>query len=389
MISAGIEVTWVETLDGFLALEPSWRALHDASDAGPFLQWEWISAAWEELHPRRAPRIAVANDRSGRLLGILPLSEERRAGLRVWRFAADETVGSDYLDAIVLSGREPETLHALWSALDHRQTDFDRLELLDLPRESASLRWLGPLFPEAVVEARYRCPAIAIEGTFAHYLAGRPRRDNLLRRRKWLAAQPGFRIDVAREPGHVSAALDDFFHLHRLRWASDGGSQGITGPAIEAFHRRAAPALAAQGRARVYTLRLGEKAIASVYLLCNGPRWSFYQSGYDPAHANRSPGLVLLARTIEDAFIEGARVYDFLRGEEAYKKEWATTERFTVAITAAGRSIPARLYEGRRRATRTVKAALRTLLPEALVAELQRRRRQLARGAGHKGAGVT
>jgi CelD/BcsL family acetyltransferase involved in cellulose biosynthesis len=386
MSAQPIQVSWIESMPVLRAWERSWRELHEASGAGPFMHWAWMNGAWSVLHPQRTPRVAVARDASGACVGLLPLSEERLSGgLKVWRFAADQTVGSDYLDGMVRPGREPGCLRALWKAVHERQGDFDRLELLDLPRESPSVGMLGELFPGADTEPRYRCPLIECAGPFDAYLASRPRCDNLLRRRRWFLAQPGYAIELASRPEQVAAALDDFFRLHRLRWAVDGGSQGITSPDIEAFHRCVVPVLASEGKARIYSLRLGPDVLASVYMLSDGPRRYFYQSGYDPAWGNRSPGLVLLARTIEDAFAEGAQSYDFLRGEEAYKKEWATAERSTVSVTAAGHTLPALLYDTRIRAVRNAKSALRTLLPRDWVQEIQRRRRSASAAKG-KGA---
>ncbi len=38
-------------------------------------------------------------------------------------------------------------------------------------------------------------------------------------------------------------------------------------------------------------------------------------------------GLVLIGETFRDAFDMGMREYDFLRGEEPYKADWASQER--------------------------------------------------------------
>jgi CelD/BcsL family acetyltransferase involved in cellulose biosynthesis len=43
-------------------------------------------------------------------------------------------------------------------------------------------------------------------------------------------------------------------------------------------------------------------------------------------------GLVLLARTVSDAFAEGLQEFDFLRGNEGYKGEWARDERWTLQL---------------------------------------------------------
>ena len=58
-----------------------------------------------------------------------------------------------------------------------------------------------------------------------------------------------------------------------------------------------------------------------------------YNSGFDPAHAALSPGLVLLARVVRDAIERGMRRFDFLRGEERYKYEFEPTPEPVYGVT--------------------------------------------------------
>jgi CelD/BcsL family acetyltransferase involved in cellulose biosynthesis len=46
-----------------------------------------------------------------------------------------------------------------------------------------------------------------------------------------------------------------------------------------------------------------------------------------------SPGVVLIARTIEDAIARGFRRYDFLRGEEPYKYGFGAVPRDVLRVT--------------------------------------------------------
>jgi CelD/BcsL family acetyltransferase involved in cellulose biosynthesis len=53
----------------------------------------------------------------------------------------------------------------------------------------------------------------------------------------------------------------------------------------------------------------------------------FYQSGFDPYWSNFSVGSVLLQIIIEKAFNKNLEEFDFLKGDEEYKKTWANRER--------------------------------------------------------------
>jgi CelD/BcsL family acetyltransferase involved in cellulose biosynthesis len=173
------------------------------------------------------------------------------------------------------------------------------------------------------------------------------RRENLKRREKWIFKQPGTSIECARTPEEAVKATGNFLQLHRARWAADGGSDGVCDEKHEAFHREAIARLARNGSLRLYTLFCARRPVASVYGVVHQGKFNYSQSGYDPEWASKSVGLVLLARSVSDAFAEGLSEFDFLRGNEGYKAEWARGERWTVQL---------RLWRGMR--GRTARAAL-------------------------------
>ncbi|MCB0129483.1 MAG: GNAT family N-acetyltransferase, partial [Caldilineaceae bacterium] len=58
-----------------------------------------------------------------------------------------------------------------------------------------------------------------------------------------------------------------------------------------------------------------------------------YNSGYDPdAHAQLSPGWVLLAYCIQYAIAVGCRVFDFMQGNEEYKYRFGSHDTRVMRI---------------------------------------------------------
>ncbi|HEY3447946.1 MAG TPA: GNAT family N-acetyltransferase [Myxococcales bacterium] len=371
---------------GFAALREEWTDLLRQSAAGPFLSWAWLYPWWRRISPRSEPRILLARDEAGRLAGVLPLAETRlrRAGVWTvrWGFLGDAWVGSDYLDVLAAEGREEELARLFAGHLVAKQRRFDVLELLDLPQGSvlgaAVLERLAPGSLWAGREARYVCPRVKIEGDYEGYLKAVGRAENLARRRKWLVAQPGYAVERASDPAAVEKAMVDFFRLHELRWQPDGGSQGIRGPALKAFHRDATALLSQDGMVRLYTLRVGPQALASVYGILQGDRFYYYQSGYDPAFARRSVGLVLLGETLSDAFQEKRSEFDFLRGTEPYKFEWSNDRRETEAVRVLRRTAGGLAWRAATDGMLSVKKAARRAVGAAGWARLRRWRRSRA-----------
>jgi CelD/BcsL family acetyltransferase involved in cellulose biosynthesis len=221
---------------------------------------------------------------------------------------------------------------------------------------------------------RFVCPRIPLAGTSAEFFASLGRRENLRRREKWLYKQPGVAVEVARTPAEARVGFERFLELHRARWAAEGGSDGLADERDEAFHRAIVQELAERGWLRLYTLFVARRPVASVYGVVHKRTFLYYQSGYDPAWASKSVGLVLLARTVQDAWAEGLQDFDFLRGNEAYKAEWARGERWTIQM---------RLWRGARgQAARTAQQAavfaresIKAALPERALATARRARR--------------
>jgi CelD/BcsL family acetyltransferase involved in cellulose biosynthesis len=363
------------------ALREEWSALFDeAGGPNPFLSWEWLHPWWRTFGARRPVWILEARDARGGLAGLLLLCG--RAGLpgvRRWQLLGNGVTGADGLDVLARPADAPAVREALVAALAAAACGWDALDLEDLPCGSPTVAALRasvrPRGIRASVERRHVCPGFVVTGTFADHLARIRRRETYGRRVRWLERQPGFRIEVATSPGEASAAMEDFLRLHRMRWAAEGGSYGIPPGAAEAFHREVAPLLAGRGWLRMYRLLVGERSIAAVYGIEVGRRFYYYQSGYDPAWSARSPGIVLVGRTVEDAYARGLTDYDFLRGQEPYKLDWAADRRETCAVRLRAPTLRAGTAAAAENALRAARGFARAVAPERMWGALQRARR--------------
>lgn len=369
----------------FAALRAEWDELLDDSEAGVFNSWEWLYPWYRRIAPERELRIIAARS-DGRLVGLMPLClERRRAAGRIARrlcFLGESEVGSDYLDIVARRGFERPVAQAAAAALRQISGEWDVLDLLDLDSQSASVQVFQEIFEAAkyrvLIASRYACPfeAFAPGETFERFLSRSGRRDNFLRRRNWLEKQPGYRLEVERRPERMARPLAEFLRLHALRWASAGGSQGIRGVRCEGFHRDATELLAERGQARFYTLAIGSRALASVYAIVHRRKFIFYQSGYDPEWRGKSIGLVLLGETFRDCLESGLTEYDFLRGEEAYKLDWATRLRRTVSLRIFAPGSAGDWLDKRQRVATAAREAIKRALPAEWVEAIRIRRRR-------------
>lgn len=384
--SQWLQVEIVHELSTLARMRSEWDALVDASDAGPFNAWEWIYPWCRRIAPGRRPLVLTARDRTGTLMGLMPLSFELRniLGRQVGRlaFLGETHIGSDYLDVVARRGSEEAVTRAFANGLREMHGGWDVLDLTDLREDSLTVKMLRETFPdlEVRVTERYVCPyeTFTPGESFDAFLKRTGRRDNYLRRRKWLEKQEGYRIERTEAPGALAGPMTDFFRLHAARWAEDGGSQGIKGKGVEAFHRDATQFLAERGRLRLYTMKVGGQAVASVYGILHRDTFIYFQSGYDPEWRNRSVGLVLVGETFRDAIESNLTEYDFLRGTETYKSDWTTKQRRTVAVRVHSTHGAGRWLTRHEELARDAREVLKRVLPDTTVERIRRLRRRRA-----------
>jgi len=367
----------------FAALRSEWDELLDSSESGIFSSWQWLYPWFSRVGRNRELRIVTARDESGKLIGLMPLSLERRRllgrAVRRLSFLGDARVGSEYLGVVAPRGLEAPVAAQIAASI-RADGDWDVLDLRDLPEESPTFAVFREAFREPDFGGRTWqraiCPyqSFTPADTFERFLRGTSRRDNYLRRRRWLEQQSGYRIEREGDPDRLTLPLAEFFRLHSLRW--EGDSDGVAGSAVEGFHRDAVQLLAERGQVRFYTLKIGNRALASVYAIVHRRKFIFYQSGYDPQWRQKSVGLVLLGDTFRDCIESGYQEYDFLRGTEPYKLEWATQQRRTMALRVFRKGGMGEWFDRAERAAAASRKIVQGFLPDRWIERIRARRRR-------------
>jgi CelD/BcsL family acetyltransferase involved in cellulose biosynthesis len=209
------------------------------------------------------------------------------------------------------------------------------VDLRPVPAASATPGLVASLAASAGLACRIdvedRCPLIDLPETWDGYLAGLSGKDRHELRRKLRRAEAGQpRVEVARTPAAMAVLMDGFVALHRR---SKVGKARFMDDSMEAFFRELGSLWAAAGLAALWMLWLEERPAAALFCLEQAGSVSLYNSGFDPEARALSPGVVLIARTIEDAIARGFRRYDFLRGEEPYKYGFGAVPTEVVRVT--------------------------------------------------------
>lgn len=298
--------------------EATWNGLlaRSATDV-PFLTWQWQTTWWEAFGASPLHLFAVRAE-DGDLVGLLPLYGIEGGSRTVLRLVGGVDV-SDYLDLIAVREREEE----VWKALLQTLLDlrWDLLDLHGLPEASPTLGLLPGLARawglDCEVEQEERCPVVELPESWETYLVGLRAKDrHELRRKLRRLEERRVRVSAVTAPAAVAAVMDTFLGLHRK---SKTGKARFMDVRMEGFFRAVAVALARAGWLQLWILWVEERPAASLLCLDYGGSVALYNSGFDPETGRLSPGVALIACSIQDAIARGRRRYDFLRGEEPYK----------------------------------------------------------------------
>jgi CelD/BcsL family acetyltransferase involved in cellulose biosynthesis len=143
-------------------------------------------------------------------------------------------------------------------------------------------------------------------------------------------------------PDDLNQGLTWLFEAHRKRWRKRGLPGAFFGK-TERFHREWAAQASRNGWLWLSVLMLDAQPIGAIYAMTLGKTCFYYQAGFDPANSSISPGTLLVAHTVRRAIEHGKSQFDFLRGDEPYKRRWKpqhvrTNLRMMTAKTALGRA---------------------------------------------------
>ena len=320
----------VNVHDRLEAIGPAaWSALvGGARLRSPFLSWTWQREWVKTFAASRRLDIRCVEDDDGRLVAVLPLYE---CDIDVWALVGGADI-SDYLDLIALAGRETDAWAAL---LQSRAASPAAWDLHAVPAQSPTVTALPALDAGVTVIATVeeRCPVLALPDTWDRYLAGltAKHRHELTRKIRRLEREAtDTRVTCLRLPSEIATRMGDFLDLHRR---SRAGKARFMDTRMEAFFRRATAKLAEAGAVRLWFLDTASGPLAAFITLEWDDTVGLYNSGFHPDAAALSPGLVLLARLVEDAIVRGKRRFDFLRGEERYKYEFEPEPEDVYAVT--------------------------------------------------------
>jgi CelD/BcsL family acetyltransferase involved in cellulose biosynthesis len=332
-----IQVKLITTQEEFRALEGEWNPLLQDSKANNiFLTWEWIFTWWEVFGDGYQLWVLQAFDTASNLiLGLAPLylhSATLRAKLprhTELSFIGTNKVSPDHLDFIMRNSYE-EQIASAFMAYINSHINWDILRLDGLNSNSPIIPYLASrvkvkhshkeesvilLLPESYEELRAQL--------------NKKLRKNVERYTRNLEMDQAGKIQRRRviEEHELVPALNTVIQLSGQVKESQEKTYALKKTDILEFHKRIVLKFHQNKWVRLYQIKVGDEPIAASYCFTYNGTVSYYQSGYSLNWKQYGPGQQIRFYSIAESIRDGMKVFDFLRGEHSYKKEWSSKSK--------------------------------------------------------------
>jgi CelD/BcsL family acetyltransferase involved in cellulose biosynthesis len=295
-------------------IRPEWQELaRNSPSSTPFQTWEWQSAWFRNYRRTKRPYLLAIREGND-LIGLMPMT----LAMGTWRTIRAMGSGkSDYLHPLARAGYEGSVAAELANHL----LEAGKIDLIDLHQ----VRESQPLAEHAAAKIKIEqatCLLLDLPATYDEYLAtvSKSLRYDVRRLEKALFKEGRATVEQVTED-QIGMGLDILFEQHKRRWSKRWQPGAFTGRA-QGFHHDWARQAIKEGWLWLSILRLDGNPIGAIYAMRFGTTCYYYQAGFDPSHGSISPGTLLVAATIKRAIDEGLEHFDFLRGDEPYKRRW-------------------------------------------------------------------
>lgn len=338
--SSGLRAEVLRTTHAIAPIEDAWRELAVAR-GNAFLTPEW-ARAWLQGDGGldQDPLIVAVSRQDGPLIGVLPLGLDLARRPKAVRFA-----GWQYGDQFGIAAAEDDEDAVAAAAMRALDRELGRPTLI-LHRIDAEAGWPAAaraatsrrmaLIEQSPAELRFtRIAGLDWDG----YVATRSKKfgQRIARGLERALDRDGVAHEVRQtaDPSGLARDLDRFWRLHDLR-RPDPGASSVAEAEVRARLAEFARAALERGWLRLRILELDGQPAAGLLCWLIGGRYCVYQSGFDPAWAEREPGMTVMNDAVRAAVGEGADEFDMLLGGESYKQRFVSDTRHVHTVSLAG-----------------------------------------------------
>ncbi len=330
----------VSKRSGFAALRESWDELNLASaKPGPFLDWEYLDLWWQHHEKDETTEVHILIARiesTQKIIGFAPLMIGRNADIST-RFRYLGFLGtygnilSEYEDFLIADGWRQQVVDLFADAIHSPslRKRWDVLALSFVPENSknveafaAALKQSQRINLQQIIERKSY--TITFDGDYENWVASRSKkfRKHLRAIDRKIQNEEDFRVEIGSDICSGEEFLDHFQRLCAMRWGSEG--EISQSDAFRNFHTDLINRWQKSDQVLLTLLYSGSEVIGVEYGFVFAEKYWAYQGTWNPEYKHLSPAWISQSEVVRHNIDSGLKEFDFLPGEEDFKRKWST-----------------------------------------------------------------
>jgi CelD/BcsL family acetyltransferase involved in cellulose biosynthesis len=332
----------VVSIEAFESLQPAW----DNLTRDPLRSFAWHFAWWNSFQHLGELCIFVL-EAEGEVVGIAPFFQDRWNGQKRFRFLGSGKTCTDYAGLIVADGWRGRFGKAIANAISNSASMLEMegvdgtvaQDALDQSLESRFWKY------ETELEPTWQ---LALPSDWESFIAGS--KKSLKRKIKKAVKRQNsdeFEIRTTLDGLCFEEAWEHIVRLHQSRLVSKGKPGAFADENFREFLHNAVAVLAKEERAEIVVAYHEGEPFGAHLVLHDSGKTFLYLAGILAEKAKLEPGHFLITFLVRRAIEQGREVFDFLRGDQPYKKYWGAVPNQLQTIRFVSRStVPTAINQG-------------------------------------------
>ena len=351
-------------------IEPLWRDLESRSQHSFFQSWAWMGA-WLSTMPKIANLVSLEVRFEGRLVGLSVLGRNTITHSKVFvsRALLVSEAGDPSHDALTVehsgflveSGLERKVLTHALRHLAEVDWHWDELHVSGVEHSegAAYLNTTQAVGLKPIVRAEHPYFFVDLaklrrsEIDYLDTLSSNTRYQIRRSMRLYEAREGTLRVQSASGNAEALEYFDTQCQVHQKVWRARGEPGAFANDRLTDFHRTLIDACFEAGGVQLARVSAGDLDFGYLYNFVMDGVVSNYQTGFRyEADARMKPGLVSHALAIQKNIGLGHRIYDFLMGEQRFKRSLAHNDALMQWLILRRGGLPRSIGSGIRGLTR-------------------------------------
>lgn len=344
--SGGLSIRVVDRLEDWMSMQADWDGFLSRCGVKNLCMTHVWLRTWLQHFPPQRLCILIAQNAQGQWQGVAPLQVTRsrkglfQRALRQMQFIGTDPTVYDWMSIAICPKADPQAVLAAMARTVDEARDWDVLDLQFGPeRDSLDelARQLGH-GPEQTVRSDMSIPYTPLPDSEEAYMQVRRKKTRLEVNRHCnrFVRQFGTAPELVFHAGDATtdAMLDHFAQGHITYWRQRGCNSDFNRyPALIDFYRDLVCAPDTQAgcdatpQLRFSVLHLGELQLSYHLGFWQGNSYLSHLTHFNQGFREYSPGTIHMDALVFDTVRRGGVEFEFGRGDEPYKKMWATDKK--------------------------------------------------------------